>query len=314
MFFSCRSKQLARFIPRRIQFLKERRHLCRDALSAVIVWGTIWDNFCCMRTSSGENLITANPLLEPLLISHLPLAIAAFCIGLSKGGLPGVGMIAVPLMALTMSPIKAAALVLPIFILSDIVAVYLYRHNFDRANLRILIPACLLGVGLGWLTASTVSDDWVALMIGLLGVGFCLNVWLRPYKDQSGKPPRRVSGLFWGTLSGFTSFVAHAGAPPYQIYTLPQKMPRLVFAGTTTILFASVNLAKIVPYAMIEPFTTDMIKTSLIFLPVALAGTLFGKLGVQKLSDRWFYRLVQIALFLICIELIVKSTPALISA
>lgn len=253
-------------------------------------------------------------MLEPLLVSYLPLAIAAFCIGLSKGGLPGVGMIAVPLLALTMAPIKAAALVLPIFILSDIVAVYLYRHKFDKTNLMILIPAGLTGVLIGWLTASSVSDDWIALMIGVLGVGFCLNVWLRANTQRAAKSPKLLSGLFWGTMSGFTSFVAHAGAPPYQIFTLPQKMPRLVFAGTTTIIFTTVNLAKVVPYALIEPFTADMIKTSFTFLPLALVGTLLGKYGVQKLSDRWFYRLVQIALFLICLELIVKSIPALLSA
>ena len=114
-------------------------------------------------------------------------------------------------------------------------------------------------------------------------------------------------------MSGFTSFVAHAGAPPYQIYTLPQKMPRLVFAGTTTLLFACVNLAKVVPYAMIEPFTASLVKTSLQFLPIALVGTVIGKYGIQKLSDRWFYRLVQIALFAICIQLILRSAPALMS-
>lgn len=252
------------------------------------------------------------PFLETFFPEYLVLAIAAFCVGLSKGGLPGVGMIGVPLLALSMSPIKAAALLLPIFILSDVVAVYLYRHHFDKTNLRTLIPAGILGVGIGWLTASVVSDTVVTLMIGLLGVGFCLNVWLRKHAEIEAKAPDVLKGWFWGTLSGFTSFVAHAGAPPYQIYTLPQKMPRLVFAGTTTLLFGCVNIAKVIPYSMIEPFTSSMVKTSLQFLPVALLGTLVGKYGVQMLSDRWFYRLVQIALFAICVQLIVRSVPNLL--
>lgn len=243
----------------------------------------------------------------------LVLAIAAFLIGLSKGGLPGVGMISVPLLALSMPPIQAAALLLPIFILSDVVAVYLYRHHFDKKNLTILIPAGILGVGIGWLTASYLSDAVVTLLIGLLGVSFCLNVWLRKQANAEAKKPNALKGFFWGTLSGFTSFVAHAGAPPYQIYTLPQKIPRLVFAGTTTLLFTCVNLAKIVPYALIEPFTISMVKSSLQFLPIALVGTLVGKYGVQVLSDRWFYRLVQIALFLICAQLIFQSVPTLLS-
>ena len=242
------------------------------------------------------------------------LALAAFCVGMSKGGLPGVGMIAVPLLALSMTPIKAAALLLPIFILSDLVAIYLYRHHFDKTNLLILVPAGLLGVLIGGLTASIVSDTVVTLLIGLLGVGFCLNVWFRKQVDAEPIAPNPVKGWFWGTLSGFTSFVAHAGAPPYQIYTLPQRMPRLVFAGTTTILFSCVNMAKVIPYAMIEPFTGALIKTSLVYLPIALLGTLVGKFGVQKLNDRWFYRLVQIALFVICVQLVLRSVPVLLSA
>ncbi len=216
-------------------------------------------------------------------------------------------MIAVPLMSLVMSPIKAAALVLPIYILSDIVGVYLYRKAFDKENLKTLIPAGLMGVVIGWLTASMISDWAVALLIGILGVGFCLNVWIRKPVNTAGKKPSKLEGYFWGTLSGFTSFVAHAGAPPYQIYTLPQKMPKLVFAGTTTILFACVNVAKIIPYSLIEPFTYSMLTTAMFYLPAAFIGTIVGKWGVHKLSERWFYFWVHIALFLICSQLIIRS-------
>lgn len=235
------------------------------------------------------------------------LSVAAFCVGLSKGGLPGVAMIAVPLLSLIMSPIKAAALLLPIFILSDVVGVYLYRKQFDIGNLKLMIPAGLLGVLIGWLTASFVSDTAVSLLIGLLGVGFCLNVWLRKSENRPAKKPSMYQGLFWGTLAGFTSFISHSGGPPYQIYLLPQKLPKLVFAGTTTIVFACVNLAKVIPYAHIEPFTAAMLTTAMLYLPAALIGTVVGKYGVHKLSERWFYSLVHIALFLICLQLIIRS-------
>jgi len=216
-------------------------------------------------------------------------------------------MIAVPLLSLIMPSIKAAALMLPIFILSDVVGVYLYRKEFDKENLKILIPAGLLGVIIGWLTASMISDNAVSLLIGILGVGFCLNIWLRKPAKTLAKKPSKRHGLFWGTLSGFTSFISHSGAPPYQIYMLPQQLPKLVFAGTTTIVFACVNLAKIIPYALIEPFTTSMLTTAMLYLPVALVGTMVGKYSVHKLSERWFYLLVQIALFLICTQLIIRS-------
>jgi len=216
-------------------------------------------------------------------------------------------MIAVPMLSLTMPPIKAAALLLPIFILSDVVGVYLYRKEFDKDNLKILIPAGLLGVLVGWLTASLISDVAVSFLIGVMGVVFCLNTWLRKTPHKAAKKPSKHLGIFWGTLSGFTSFISHSGAPPYQIYMLPQKLPKLIFAGTTTLIFACVNVAKIIPYALIEPFTVSMITTAMMYLPAALVGTMVGKFGVQTLSERWFYLLVQIALFLICIHLIIRS-------
>jgi len=216
-------------------------------------------------------------------------------------------MISVPLLALTMSPIAAAALLLPLFILSDLVALYLYRKHYDLANVKILLPAGLLGILLGWLMAAMVSDTIVVLLIGLMGVIFCLNVWLRGDKKGKYSQPSVPRGLFWGTLSGFTSFIAHAGAPPYQMYLVPQKLPRLMFAGTTTVVFAAVNLAKVIPYSVIEPYTLNNLKISLAFLPLALLGTLLGKYGITKLGDKWFYRLVQVALFLICLQLIIKA-------
>ena len=238
---------------------------------------------------------------------NLWLALAALCVGLSKGGLPGIGMLAVPMLALFMSPIAAAALLLPIYLLSDAVAVYLYRHEYSLKYIKLLIPAGLLGVLVGAVTASWLPDQAIALLIGLMGVIFCVTVWVKG--DSVGKLAFQSdrAGYFWGSLSGFTSFVAHAGAPPYQIYLLPKKLPRMVFAGTTTFVFAAVNLAKIVPYSLIQPFTSSALKVSLVFLPIALVGTVVGKFAIQRLSDKWFYRLVQIALFVICLRLIWQS-------
>jgi len=113
-------------------------------------------------------------------------------------------------------------------------------------------------------------------------------------------------GLFWGTLSGFTSFVAHAGSPPFQIYTLPQKLPKMVFAGTTTLVFAVVNLAKIIPYSNLYPYTAETLKLSALLLPVAVVGTVVGKKLIERLSERWFFLAIQIALFLISIKLVLS--------
>lgn len=244
------------------------------------------------------------PLLTILLV------IAAFLVGLSKGGLPAVAMLSVPLLSLHMSPLVAAVLLLPIYILSDTVSVWLYRREYSADNVRILIPAGLLGVLVGWATAAYVSDRMVALIIGVMGISFCLYTWTGGSRNQVAKPVNKVKGMFWGTVSGFTSFVSHAGAPPFQVYMLPQKLPKMVFAGTTTIVFAAVNLAKVIPYSTLHPYSITTLKVSAILLPVAAVGTIIGKKLTEKLSEKWFFLAVQIALFMISIKLVVSVYSA----
>jgi uncharacterized membrane protein YfcA len=230
-------------------------------------------------------------------------SLAAFLVGLSKGGLPTVGMLAVPLLSLFMSPVKAAVLLLPTYIISDVVSVWLYRKNFSAPNLKILIPAGVLGVGIGWLTASFTSDSAVKLMIGCMGVGFCLNTWLRK-TPQDKQAVDQKKGWFWGTVAGFTSFISHAGGPPFQIYVLPQRLPKLEFAGTATLLFAVINAAKILPYQQLQPYSWDDLMRAGDLIPAALIGTVVGAYVTQKIADALFYRLVQAGLFIVSLKLI----------
>jgi uncharacterized membrane protein YfcA len=230
-------------------------------------------------------------------------SLAAFLVGLSKGGLPTVGMLAVPLLSLFMSPVKAAVLLLPIYIISDVVSVWLYRKNFSAPNLKILIPAGVLGVGIGWITASFTSDSAVKLMIGCMGVGFCLNTWLRK-TPQDKQAVDQKKGWFWGTAAGFTSFISHAGGPPFQIYVLPQRLPKLEFAGTATLLFAVINAAKILPYQQLQPYSWEDLMRAADLMPAALIGTVVGAYVTQKIADALFYRLVQAGLFIVSLKLI----------
>jgi len=247
------------------------------------------------------------PTIESLLqnpIMFAMLGLAAFLIGLSKGGLPAVAMLSVPIMSLTMSPLKAAALLLPIYILSDMVSVWLYRKEFSLENVKILIPAGIIGVVIGWATAAIISDRMVSMLIGIMGISFCLYTWTKKKSTLPPKRPNLQKGLFWGTLSGFTSFVSHAGGPPFQIYILPQQLPKMVFAGTTTIVFTAINLAKVIPYSALYPYTSSTLKVAACLLPIAAIGTVVGKFLIERLSEKWFFLAVQIALFLISIRLV----------
>lgn len=237
--------------------------------------------------------------------AYLPYAaLGALLVGLSKGGLPSTGTLAVPILSLVMSPIKAATLLLPIYVISDAVGVWLYRRNFSLWNLKVLIPAGVFGVFVGWLTASMIPEQMVTLLIGVIGVAFCLNTWLRKKPAGVPKPPTLVPGLFWGTLSGFTSFISHAGAPPYQVFVLPQQLSKTVFAGTSTLVFAAINFAKILPYQNLRPYDMAGMLDALVLIPFAIGGTFLGAVLTKRIPDVLFFRLIQIGLFAISLKLI----------
>ena len=236
--------------------------------------------------------------------------VAAAMVGLSKGGLPTVGMLSVPILSLFMSPVKAVVMLLPIYIISDLVGLWLYRKNFSAINLKILIPAGVGGVLVGWITASLVSDTAVKMMIGLLGVGFVLNAWRKRHAEPAPKPARWRQGMLWGSLSGFTSFISHAGGPPFQVYLLPQKLPKLVFAGTSTLFFAFINLAKLWPYHTLQPYGDTELMGALVLIPFALVGTVAGAYLTRKIADDWFFKWVQVGLLLISLKLILDVVNA----
>eukprot|EP01037_Dinobryon_pediforme_P013878 gene13878-13993_t len=236
---------------------------------------------------------------------------AAILVGLSKGGLPVVGMLGVPLMSLVIPPVESAALLLPIYVITDMFGLYAYRHAFDKNNLLLLIPAGILGVVIGWATSSLVSEHAVTMLVGFIGIAFCVNNFLRRNHPLKAKPPHFLKGLFWGTVSGFTSFVSHSGGPPYQVYVLPQRLEKMVYAGTTTIMFAVVNAVKLIPYWALGTLTTGNLKTAALLMPIAVIATILGVRAVRVIPERPFFILVQAALFIISVKLVYDAAHGL---
>jgi uncharacterized membrane protein YfcA len=229
--------------------------------------------------------------------------LAAIFIGLSKGGVPMIGMLGVPVLALAMPPLRAAALLLPIYVVTDMFGLLAYRREFSARNLAILVPAAIVGIGIGWATASIVSESFVTLLVGLIGLAYCLDLWRKRHLELPPKPADVQRGLFWGALTGFTSFVSHSGAPPYQMYVMPQRLSKLVFAGTSTILFAIVNAVKLLPYWALGQLNSENLPTAAALFPIGIAATFAGVRLVRVLSEEKFFQLVTIALFLISAKL-----------
>ena len=158
------------------------------------------------------------------------------------------------------------------------------------AELVILTPSAVIGVGIGWLLAARVSDDAVRLAIGVISIVFVAYMLIR---DRLGRAPVEKpgvpGGVLWGSLSGFTSFVSHAGAPPFQVYVMPQYLKPRVFAGTATIFFAAVNLFKLPPYFFLGQLSRDNLVVSAWLLPVAILSTFAGVWVVRRVSPDRFY-------------------------
>jgi uncharacterized membrane protein YfcA len=155
-----------------------------------------------------------------------------------------------------------------------------------------------------------VSDAAVKAMIGLMGVGFVANAWRQRKTFQTAQPARWGRGIFWGGVSGFASFISHAGGPPFQVYLLPQKLPKLVFAGTSTLFFAAINLAKLGPYHQLQPYGAEEMMGAMVLIPFALLGTVIGAYLTRKIADDWFFKWVQLGLLLISLKLILDVVRA----
>ena len=224
------------------------------------------------------------------------LAIPALILnGISKGGLGGgIGSVSVPMMALAIPPTQAAAIMLPILCIMDLPAIHAYFGRWDKAQMRIIIPAGLLGIVVGTLTFRYMNESLLRIVLGAISIGFVFNSMRT--KDPAAKPPTRGKGWLWCTLSGYTSFVAHSGGPPLTVYLLPQKLDKTVFVATSVVFFSVGNYVKIGPYLWLGLFDLRNIATSALLFPVGILGVYLGVYLHKRLSQQLFYKIVYVLL------------------
>ncbi|WP_204734149.1 sulfite exporter TauE/SafE family protein [Hydrogenophaga laconesensis] len=223
---------------------------------------------------------------------------AVLLLGISKSGFgAGFGSLAVPLMALAVTVPQAAAILMPVLLLMDLLGIAAFRKNFDRKLLTFLLPCSLFGVVVGALLFKLLDARVVAGLVGVFTLMFLAQRLLFPPRPDSVPPPRWVGALLTVT-SGFTSFVAHAGGPPLNAYVIPLRMPPAIFTGTLAFLFFFVNLAKWVPYAWLGLLDLRNMSTSLALMPFAPLGVWMGVRIAQRIKPQLFYRLIYLGMFL----------------
>jgi uncharacterized protein len=241
-------------------------------------------------------------------------ACAIILTGFSKGGMAGVGVLGVPIMALVMSPVQAAGILLPILLVSDAISLWTWWGSWDKRTLALMLPGAVVGIGVGWLTAAYVSDDAVRLIVGVIALVFVLR-WLTASKERraESKPQNPPAASFWGTVAGYTSFVAHAGGVPYQVYTMPLNMDPKVLTGTSVVFFAIVNLLKLIPYFALGQFDATNLATSAILTPLAMISTIGGAMLIKRMKAALFYPLTYGLILLVSVKLIWDGIAGLLA-
>ena len=223
---------------------------------------------------------------------------AVVLLGLSKSGFgAGFGSLAVPMMALVVTVPEAAAILMPVLFVMDVMALGALRHNLDRRLIKFLLPFGLLGIALGTALFRLLDARTVSAIVGAVTLAFLAQRLLFPPRADSAPPPRWLGALLTDT-SGFTSCVAHAGGPPIQFYVIPMRLAPLVFTATMAAFFFVINLAKWIPYAWLGLLDWRNMSTSLALLPFAPIGVWIGVRIAKTMQPTLFYRVLYAGMFL----------------
>jgi uncharacterized membrane protein YfcA len=229
---------------------------------------------------------------------------AVLLLGISKSGFgAGFGSLAVPMMALAVTVPQAAAILMPVLLLMDLLGLAAFRKDFDWPLLRFLLPWGLVGIVIGTLLFKLLEARVVAGIVGGFTLVFLAQRLLFPPKADSPPPPRWLGAILTAT-SGFTSFIAHAGGPPVNAYMIPLRLSPIRFTATMAFFFFVINLAKWLPYAWLGLLDWRNFATSFVLLPIAPIGVWVGVRLARRISQRLFYQILYLGMFLTGVKLL----------
>ncbi len=229
---------------------------------------------------------------------------AVLLMGVSKSGFgSGFGSLVVPMMALVVTVPQAAAIMMPLLFVMDVLGMAAFRKDLNRRLLRFLVPVALIGTVLGAVLFRVVDPRVVAGVVGVLTLLFLAQRLLWPPRADAPPPPKWLGAILTVT-SGFTSFVAHAGGPPINAYVIPLRLKPIEFTATMAFLFFVVNLSKWLPYAWLGLLDWRNLATSVVLLPLAPLGVWLGVRMARRINPQWFYRIIYVGMFLTGIKLV----------
>lgn len=219
--------------------------------------------------------------------------LAALIVGLSKTGVPGIGVLFVAIFANLMPTRQASGFVLPLLLCGDIVAVFTYRQHSEWKHLWRLFPWTAAGVGLGALALGRLDNRQAQLLVGgiiLALVTLHLVRKLGPEADELSTPGPVLAPTV-GVLAGFTTLIANAAGPLMAIYLLAMRLPKMAFVGTGAVFFLLLNLFKVPFMVGLGLITFESLRFNLWLAPAVLAGAWLGRRVLPRVSQIWFERL-----------------------
>lgn len=237
------------------------------------------------------------------------LAVAALLIGLSRGGVAGLGIL-VAAVAANCIPAKAATgFVLPLLIVGDLVALKMFRGHFDRSHLLRLFPWTIAGLLIGWFTMGRIDDTQARMLIGALIVAMVAGHVDskrrgREAGDEMRPAPTWLAPLA-GLLAGFTTLVANAAGPVMIVYLLAMRVPKLQFLGTSARFFLLLNLVKIPFMVQLGLVDGSSLASNALLVPLVLLGALIGRWLVHRIDQRRFELIAVVLTFVAGVKLLV---------
>jgi uncharacterized membrane protein YfcA len=242
--------------------------------------------------------------MDPVFLAFASFGVFVF--GISKGGVPGpIAMLAVPVMSFAMSPLQAAGILLPLLIIMDFSAIYLYWKKWINNIVKIIIPASIFGILFGTFTFQYTNENQIRIVVGAISIIFVLVSFIQ--RNNLLLKPTNIKGYFWSSIAGYTSFLIHAGNPPINFYMLPLKLDKVSFIGTMTLAFLVINVVKLIPYYYVGLLAPSNLIVSLMLLPLAFVSVLFGYFLQKKIPEKLFFNIVYILLFLSGCKLIFEG-------
>jgi len=234
------------------------------------------------------------PDLEPM--GWIVVGLCAFVVGVSKTGIPGVGILPALLMAQVLPAQKSTGILLGILILGDLFAAGYHRRNANWSHMVRLLPAALAGIVAGYFAMTRITDAQLKPVIGtIVLIMLTLNYWRTRRQGESLDVPTQwwfAAGL--GFMAGLTSMMANAAGPIMIIYLVAMRLPKVEFVGTSAWFFFVINWLKVPFSANLDLMNAASVKLNLMMIPAIAAGAVVGVVFLQRIPQKAFNTVVQI--------------------